>query len=130
MDKQTRPTGGRSTAPSSADRPTRRTTGTRRRVAVKGKDKSPVTFDFMLGKEATMWVGAGIGVILIGYLLMATAISGNPAENNGIWNRPLAVTLAPILLVIGYCVIVPLGLLRRNKTEAVEADESNTVAGS
>ncbi|MDB5035556.1 MAG: hypothetical protein JWQ98_2797 [Chlorobi bacterium] len=128
MDKQTRPTGGRSTASSSAARPTRRATGTRRRVAV--KDKSPVTFDFMLGREATMWVGAGVAVILIGYLLMATAISGNPAENNGIWNRPLAVTLAPILLAIGYCVIVPLGLLRRNKTEDVDADSNDSVAGS
>ena len=44
-------------------------------------------------------------VIIVGYLFLRTP----PAES--FWS----LTLAPIVLVIGYCVIVPLSILRKRK---------------
>ena len=43
---------------------------------------------------------------------MATGISDQPALADGKWNNPLAVSVAPVLLVIGYCVIIPYALLK------------------
>ena len=49
--------------------------------------------------------GIGLLVIIVGYLFLRTP----PAES--FWS----LTLAPIVLVIGYCVIVPLSILRKRK---------------
>jgi hypothetical protein len=51
---------------------------------------------------------------------MSTAISDDPTQ----WNNPLAVTIAPVLLAIGYCVIIPYGLLARKKETAEISSES------
>lgn len=47
-------------------------------------------------------IGIGMGVIILGYFLMASdrTVDGF-----------MATVLSPILLVIGYCVIVPIGVL-------------------
>lgn len=51
---------------------------------------------------------AGVVVIIAGYF----ALSAKP------WDNPIALNVAPILLVLGYCVIIPIGILyRRKKTE-------------
>ncbi|MDH7515073.1 MAG: DUF3098 domain-containing protein [Bacteroidota bacterium] len=47
----------------------------------------------------------GVAVILIGYVVMAL----------GSDISPLSVTVAPIILVIGYCLIIPVGILYRRK---------------
>jgi len=50
-------------------------------------------------------LGAGLVTILVGYLLMSTGMGvGN-------WDNPLAVSVAPVVLVIGYCVIIPLAIM-------------------
>ncbi|MBI5473974.1 MAG: hypothetical protein HY961_16680 [Ignavibacteriae bacterium] len=54
-----------------------------------------------LGKANFMIIGVGLAVILIGYL----ALANGPIEGF------LPLVLAPILLVLGYCVIIPLGIL-------------------
>jgi hypothetical protein len=54
---------------------------------------------------------AGIVVIVLGYL----ALSTSP------WDGFMALTVAPILLVAGYCVIIPLGIVYRRKKKEVEA---------
>lgn len=61
----------------------------------------------------------GLGVIIIGFIFMATGITEEPALPNGKWNNFFAITLAPILLVIGYCIIIPLAILKypREKKE-------------
>ncbi len=48
---------------------------------------------------------AGVLVIVIGYF----ALSAQP------WDGFLPLTLAPILLVVGYCVIIPFGIIYRKK---------------
>ncbi len=53
---------------------------------------------------------AGVVIIVIGYF----ALSAQP------WDNPMALTVAPILLVLGYCVVIPIGIIfRRKKTEDV-----------
>ena len=49
--------------------------------------------------------GVGIFLIILGYL----------ALSKGPWNGFWSLTLAPILLVIGYCVAIPLAILYRKK---------------
>ncbi len=54
-----------------------------------------------LGRENFMIIGAGVVVVILGYLAM---LSGGVEGF-------LSLTLAPTLLVLGYCVIIPLGIL-------------------
>jgi hypothetical protein len=54
----------------------------------------------------------GLGVVILGYLLMATGITEQPALVHGKWNNPFAVDIAPIILVIGYCVIIPYAIMK------------------
>jgi hypothetical protein len=54
-----------------------------------------------LGKQNFAIIAVGIAVIVAGYL----ALAKGPIEGF------LPLVLAPILLVLGYCVIIPLGIL-------------------
>lgn len=59
-------------------------------------------------------LAVGLVVILLGYV----ALAQEP------WDGTLPLVVAPILLVLGYCVIIPLGILYRSKAEK----QSNGVA--
>jgi hypothetical protein len=60
---------------------------------------------------------AGVAVIIAGYF----ALSAKP------WDNPIALTVAPILLVLGYCVIIPIGIIyRKKKSESGAADQSSS----
>ena len=51
---------------------------------------------------------AGVVVVILGYV----ALGMEP------WDGFMALTVAPILLVIGYCIIIPVGIIyRKKKTE-------------
>ena len=52
-------------------------------------------------------LAAGIVTIILGYV----ALAQEP------WDGFMPLVVAPILLVLGYCVIVPFGILYRKKTE-------------
>ena len=52
---------------------------------------------------------AGVITILVGY----GALSMDP------WDGFMALTVAPILLVLGYCVVIPAGIIYRKKKEEV-----------
>ena len=56
-----------------------------------------------LDKSNFMIIGLGIVVIALGYLAMS----------EGSVEGFLPITVAPILLVIGYCVVIPVGILYR-----------------
>ncbi len=89
-----------------------------------GKQKqqtvSSASWNFPLHSYNYKIIGSGIIVIAIAYGLMSTAISDDPTQ----WNNPLAVTIAPVLLAIGYCGIIPYGLLARKKETAEISSES------
>ncbi len=74
-------------------------------------------------KKKTMWAFPytkknfiialiGLGVIVFGYLLMATGITEQPALVQGKWNNPFAIDIAPVVLVIGYCIIIPYAIMK------------------
>ena len=52
---------------------------------------------------------AGVAVVLLGYI----ALSMEP------WDGFMALTLAPVLLVFGYCVVIPVGIIYRKKKDEV-----------
>lgn len=89
-----------------------------------GKQKqqtvSSASWNFPLESYNYKIIGIGAIVIAIAYGLMSTAISDDPNQ----WNNPLAVTIAPVLLAIGYCVIIPYGLLARKKDSTEPSTES------
>lgn len=58
-----------------------------------------------LERENYIILGIGLLVIILGYI----ALSGNQVEGFS------QLTLAPILLVLGYCVIIPVGIMYRKK---------------
>jgi hypothetical protein len=51
-------------------------------------------------------LGVGAVIIIAGYI----ALSAQP------WDNPIALTLAPILLVLGYLVVIPIGILYKKKS--------------
>lgn len=54
------------------------------------------------------WIlGAALAVIVLGYVTLGQ----QP------WDGFMALTAAPILLVLGYCILVPLGILYRKGSE-------------
>lgn len=63
-------------------------------------------------KQNYIIMAIGLGVIILGYILMSTGITEQPALPKGKWNNPFAVVVAPILLVLGYCVILPFGIFK------------------
>lgn len=60
----------------------------------------------VLGKRNVWLLMAGIGVILLGYFLLGRG----------------SVSVAPLLLVIGYCVIVPLSIMLWVRQPAKKSD--------
>ena len=88
-----------------------------------GKQKQSIpstSWNFPLDSYNYKILGIGAIVIAIAYGLMSTAISDDPNQ----WNNPMAVTIAPVLLAIGYCVIIPYGLLARKKDSSEKSSES------
>ena len=60
---------------------------------------------FAMTSKNYMIIGAGIAIIILGYFFMS--------ENSV--NGFLPTVVAPILLISGYCVIVPFGILYKDK---------------
>jgi len=73
---------------------------------------SGVVWNFPLDKTDLMWLAIGVGVVIVGFLLMITGITEEAAVESGKWNNFFAINVAPILLLLGYCVIIPLALFK------------------
>jgi len=78
-------------------------------------DEQIVEWKFPFEKQNWILFGIGFGVVILGFLLMATGITEEPAVADGKWNNPLAVVVAPILLIIGYCIIIPYAIIKYNR---------------
>ena len=74
---------------------------------------------FPFGKENFIILGIGIIDIVIGYIFLA----------QGPVNGFSPMVIAPILLVLGYCVIIPYGILKKPKKE-IEVTDDLTVPAS
>lgn len=67
------------------------------------KDQSHL--HFAMTSKNYMIIGLGIALIILGYFFM----SENSVDGF------LPTTVAPVLLIIGYCIIVPVGILYKDK---------------
>lgn len=85
-----------------------------------------VQWEIPFSKQNVIIAAIGLAVILVGYALMATGITDQPAVPDGKWNNFMAVTAAPFLLVIGYCIIIPIAIMKRfDKNTNVEQAAGN-----
>ncbi|MEO8446529.1 MAG: hypothetical protein ABI528_03495 [bacterium] len=60
---------------------------------------------FAMTSKNYMMIGLGVAIIILGYFFM----SANSVDGF------LPTTIAPILLILGYCVVVPIGILYKDK---------------
>jgi hypothetical protein len=88
--------------------------------AKKVKKVSAPKWHFPLERKNLIIIGIGIATILLGYILMSLGIGDEPAYVDGKWNNVLSVSIAPLILVIGYCVIIPYGIYRTFATGKTE----------
>ncbi len=72
------------------------------------KTRKQNKFHFPLKKVNFLIMGVGVFILILGYILMS--IPHNPDDF-------LTRTLSPILLVIAYLIVIPVGLLYREKGE-------------
>ena len=84
--------------------------------------RTPSTVAIPFDRTNLMIFGAALLVIVIGFGFMSTGMT-EEVMHEGIWNSPLAIGVAPVVLVIGYCVIVPLAIMFRPKQTTAEAAE-------
>ena len=79
------------------------------------KHRSLVNEPLPLGRDNYLILGAGILVIVAGYLAML----------EGSVEGFLPLVLSPILLVTGYCVVIPIGIMyRKSAPKEPEATET------
>ena len=97
------------------------------KTAIKTTKKAapPVYIRISLTKKNYMIIALGIAIIVIGYILMAA----NSVDGF------LPTVVAPILLVAGYCIIIPVGILIKDKSlvtdePAVQTAQSGNSAAS
>jgi len=87
---------------------------------VKGKpriDKAKQKGTLPFTKRNWTWMGIGVLVIIIGFIALAKG----------------SITLAPILLVLGYCVIIPISILlgekKRKEEKKAKPEDLSTKKG-
>jgi hypothetical protein len=90
----------------------------RKAVSSKKQQKSGVQWNFPLSTSNFLYFGIALAVIVIGYVLMATGITSEPQKYLDTWANPMAIVVAPTLLVLAYCVIIPLAIMKRSKSES------------
>lgn len=76
------------------------------------KNVNPSTFAF--GRDNYIFMLAGVGILVIGYLLMIGGGSENPNEFNPEIFSTQRVTIAPVTLLIGFGVVL-YGIMKKPK---------------
>ena len=75
-------------------------------MAKKEKKEDKARFEWPFGRRNYLIFGIGLAVIIIGYIALASG----------------SITLAPLLLVIGYCVLIPISIMIKDKKKAPPAE--------
>jgi uncharacterized membrane protein HdeD (DUF308 family) len=76
----------------------------------KDKKAEKVRFEWPFGPRNYLFFGLGIVMIVVGYITLASG----------------SITLAPILLVLGYCVLIPLSIIISGKSKTAPVEEVKT----
>jgi hypothetical protein len=79
------------------------------------KGVNKVEWNFPLERTNWMILGIGVASIVVGYVLMHVAGQAQ-------WDSPLAISVAPFILVVGFIVIIPYGLMWRPKELRTSSD--------
>ena len=90
----------------------------KKRSAKKTRKSFVSPFNIYWRKNNYLLLLAGIVVIIAGYLFMSM----------GSWDSTPSLYISPILLVIGYLIIIPVSILFRNKEDEGPASEEQDVA--
>jgi hypothetical protein len=77
------------------------------------RQASSVEWSFPLTQENFRYFAIAFGVLVLGYALMMTANTSDPAQYLEKWANPIAIRVAPVVLVVAYCVLFPLALMKR-----------------
>ena len=81
-----------------------------KKIKKKTKEKIRQKTSIPFGRENYVFFLIGLLIIIIGYVFMAQG----PADS--FWS----LTLAPILLVISYCIIIPISIIYKKKSTQKE----------
>jgi membrane protease YdiL (CAAX protease family) len=74
--------------------------------------KEPLSRPGLPFTRINYWLFAlGIAVIVVGYIALAQPATPPTPKSNSFWS----LTVAPILLIIGYCIIIPIAILYQKK---------------
>ena len=74
--------------------------------------------DFAFGKENFIWLGISIVFIIVGFVLMSGGGSPDGVSfNPEIFNKQ-RIVIAPIIIMIGYCLLIFAILKKSNKSSA------------
>ena len=74
----------------------------------KNKDNKTLFHSWSFGKINYLIFGIGLCVIMLGYIVMAT----------GGTESLQSVKIAPLILIVGYCIIIPAAILVKPKDKA------------
>ena len=101
-------------------------------VPTRRKDKQDSLFsagkeEFIFGRQNFIWIGIGLALVCLGLLAMA----GGAMPDPNTWDPDIIysfrrITLAPILMVAGFVVVI-YGIFKKTNTEAT-AQPDNTPA--
>jgi hypothetical protein len=73
---------------------------------------------FIFGKNNIVLILAGIATTLLGFILMIGGGSEDPNQfNEAELFSPVRITLAPLLVIAGYCVVI-FGIMKKPKAQA------------
>ena len=76
-------------------------------------------FNIYWDKKNYLLLALGIAVIIIGYVFMSM----------GSWNSFPSLFISPILLIIGYIIILPASILYMKKKEEVNKEDQEIASG-
>lgn len=83
---------------------------------IKLKDRKKIAEPIPLERENLILFLIGLLVLIVGYIFLAQG----PA--NSFWS----LTVAPILLVIGYCVIIPISIIYRRRKPKIAGTQQQS----
>ncbi|HSG99455.1 MAG TPA: hypothetical protein VLB27_05360 [candidate division Zixibacteria bacterium] len=89
-------------------------------MATPTESKQEMSWPF--GKKNYLYFAAGMVSIILGYITLAnTAVDPNPDEGGA---GQLFLTLSPLLLVLGYCVLIPISIIVDGRKSDNKGQES------
>jgi hypothetical protein len=91
----------------------------------KAKSAPSVRWNMPFGKTNFIYFAGALVAIVLGYALMATGITSDPQKYLDTWANPIAIVVAPTVLVVAYCVLIPLAIMKREGKPNTEEQVSN-----